>query len=103
MKRLFAMICVLILVLSLVGCDLNTRNNLIGRWAGEQIELVFHRDGTVTVDDDMNNYTGELSWEVKDGKLIIDGKGYEISLIGQVLMKIKHEGYELNFRRISAT
>lgn len=101
MKRILAMSCVLLIVLSLAGCDLDMRNKLIGRWFGTQssIKLEFYRDGTVEVEDNENGYSGQLKWEVNDGSLWIDGVQYECNIIN-TLMTIQYEGYSINFHKI---
>lgn len=98
MVRIIGLTCVIGVLIMCAGCSIE-ENWIAGRkWRCEGIKLEFRRDGTVMVEDNENDFTGEFDWCVEDGFLVIDGIEYEYDRMEDTFLNIYIEGRRVTFR-----
>lgn len=69
MKRFVAMVCLLAICISLVGCNAD-KNALVGKWYLEDYDVLyatFYSDGTC----ELRGEYGTCQWDIVDGQLKI--------------------------------
>lgn len=96
-KKILALSCVVAVLLLCVGCSIE-ENWIAGRkWRCDGIELEFRRDGTVVVEDSLNDFAGEFEWSVDDGVMVINGIEYEYDRLDATFLNIYIKGERVTF------
>ena len=97
--RIIGLTCVMVVLIMSTGCSIE-ENWIAGRkWRCDGIELEFRHDGTVMVEDGINDFAGEFDWYIEGGVLVINGIEYEYDRMDDTFLNIYIEGERVAFRR----
>ena len=98
LARLLALVLVVVMALSLVGCGLNSK--LKGEWVGEVmgIEMTLEFDGKGEVTTSVMGEEETTEYEVDGKKLIIDGDEVDYELKGKTLT-LDLDGIKVEFEK----
>lgn len=99
MKRLMAILMVCVMALALCACG---GSKYVGDWEanmmGMKMELSIEKGGKGTMS--AMGESEEITWEERDGKLIMDSEGEEVEAViedGELVMDL--QGIELKFEK----